>query len=397
MRRIVSWMLALVMCLSLSCPAMAAQNIFLSSALDSRGPLIQAADMNEEDVASCLVVTTIPEAREEKTDISQEDRDLLLEVYEKLSSGELKLPREEEYEILELVDVSWGEGACVEPAHDHEALLAQEDTAVSITFDLGDALDQPVVVMIYLNDAWVMADDVDNHGDGTVTVLAQDLCPMAFCVERGGDSSQTGGSGSGDSIFVPSIPYKDGPDIEEGEMDGEDVGDCLVISTITEAKEKTTDIYQEDRDLLLEVYEEISSGEMELPLEEDYVVRELVDVSWKKTTCVEEEHGHKEWLHEEDTTITITFDLGVGPDEDVIVLVYIDGEWVEAVSVINNGDGTVTVVFEDICPVAFCVEKRYIPPQTGDEAGNQLYFFAVLLGVSLVGLTGLLIWRKKRK
>ena len=198
-----------------------------------------------------------------------------------------------------------------------------------------------------------------------------------------------------ESVFVPSISYKDGPEIEEAEMDGEDVGDCLIVTTITEAKEQTTDIYQEDRDLLLEVYEELASGEMELPLEEDYVVRELVDVSWQKTTCVEEEHGHKEWLQEEDTTVTVTFDLGVSADEDVTVLVYIDGEWVEAVSVINNGDGTVTVVFEDLCPVAFCVERRYEPPKTGDVVADKLHLFAILLAASAAGLVGMMVWRKK--
>ena len=200
-----------------------------------------------------------------------------------------------------------------------------------------------------------------------------------------------------ESVFVPSIGYKDGPKIEDAELDGEDVGDCLVVTTITEAEEKTTDIYQEDRDLLLEVYEELLDGSMELPLEEDYVIRELVDVSWKKSTCVEEEHGHKEWLQEEDTTITITFDLGVGADVEVIVMIYLDGEWVMAEEVINNGDGTVTVVFQDICPVAFCVERRYEPPKTGDAAADKLYVFALLLAVSAAGLIGLLIWRKKRK
>jgi hypothetical protein len=178
-------------------------------------------------------------------------------------------------------------------------------------------------------------------------------------------------------------------------MNGEDVGDCLVITTVTEAREKTTDITQEARDLLQEVYEDLKSGEMELPLDEDYVVRELVDVSWKESTCIEPEHGHKEWLEEEDTTLTVTFDLGVDPDADVIVMIWLDGEWVMAEEVINNGDGTVTVVFQDICPVVFAVERRYEPPKTGDAAADKLVVFVIALVVSVVGLIGLAIWRKK--
>lgn len=203
-----------------------------------------------------------------------------------------------------------------------------------------------------------------------------------------------------ENTFVPSISYKDGPDIVDAEADGKDVGDCLVVTTITEARNQSTDIYQEDRDLLLEVYEKLDDGSMKLPLEEDYVIRELVDVSWKKTSCVEAEHGHKQWLEEENTTISVTFDLGVNKDTEVVVMVYVDGKWVEAESVVNNGNGTVTVEFEDICPVAFCVKRsqQTEPPKTGDPAAGKLPVFVAALVVSALALIILLIWRgKKRK
>lgn len=203
-----------------------------------------------------------------------------------------------------------------------------------------------------------------------------------------------------ENTFVPSISYKDGPDLEDAKADGKDVKGCLVVTTITEARNKSTDIYQEDRDLLLEVYEKLDNGSMKLPLEEDYVIRELVDVSWQKTACVEAGHGHKQWLKEEDTTISVTFDLGVNKNTDVVVMVCLDGKWVAAESVVNNGDGTVTVVFEDICPVAFCVPRiqQTEPPKTGDPAAKNLPVFVVALVVSALALVILLIWRgKKRK
>lgn len=197
--------------------------------------------------------------------------------------------------------------------------------------------------------------------------------------------------------FVPSIGYKDGPDIEDAEMNGEDVGNCVIVTSIKEAEEKTTDIYQEDRDLLLEVYEELDEGTMTLPLEEDYVIRELVDVSFAKEGCVENEHGHKEWLAEEDTSITITFDLGVNESTEVTVLVYIDGEWILIENVVNNGDGTITVEFEDFCPVAFCVEPGADtePPKTGDAVGANLMLWIVLLAVSMTGILVLVANRRK--
>ena len=193
--------------------------------------------------------------------------------------------------------------------------------------------------------------------------------------------------------FVPSIGYKDGPDI----VDADPHGGCLVVTTIPQAKDQSTDISQEDRDLLLEVYEKISDGTMKLPIEDSYVIRDLVDLSWLKTTCVEADHGHQEWLEEKDTHVTVTFDLGVKEGVDVVVMVYVDGKWVEAKDVKNNGDGTVTVEFEDICPVAFCINRADVvgPPQTGDVAGQNIMLFAVLMVVSAAAFVTLLILRRR--
>ena len=201
-----------------------------------------------------------------------------------------------------------------------------------------------------------------------------------------------------EDTFVPSIGYKDGPEIDDSEMNGEDVGDCLEITSITEAEEKSTDISQDARDELLEVYEGLVEGDMELPIDDkEYVVRDLVDVSFKETTCIGEEHGHKEDLAEDGTTITITFDMGVDEETEVIVLVYIDGEWVPAEEVINNGDGTVTVTFEDICPVAFCVERGSVePPKTGDDMGQNMILWIVLMAVSLAAIVTLVVLRGRK-
>ena len=202
-----------------------------------------------------------------------------------------------------------------------------------------------------------------------------------------------------ENVFVPSISYKDGPEIVDAEMDSKDVEDCLVVTSITDARNKSTDIDQADRDLLLEVYEKLDDGSMKLPLEEDVVIRELVDVSWKKTACVEADHGHKAWLEEEGNTVTVTFDMGVNKDTDVVVMVYVDGQWVEAESVKNNGNGTVTVEFEDICPVAFCVKRadQTESPKTGDAAVQNLPVFIMLMAVSAVALVTLVVLRAKKR
>ena len=198
--------------------------------------------------------------------------------------------------------------------------------------------------------------------------------------------------------FVPSIGYKDGPEIIKGEQEDKDVTDCLIVTTTKEAEEKSTDITQDDRDLLLDVYDKLMDDEMTLPVDGDYVIRDLVDVSYKDEDCRQkEDHGNKpEKLKEEGVTVTITFDMGVAPDEVIEVYVYIDGQWVPVTSVVNNGDGTLTVVFEDICPVAFVTKLGESAP-TGDAARGQLGIFIGLMIFSAAAIVVILCLKGKKK
>ena len=133
---------------------------------------------------------------------------------------------------------------------------------------------------------------------------------------------------------------------------------------------------------------------MKLPLEEDYVVRELVDVSFKKTDCVEKGHGHKQWLAEDNTQLEIVFDLGLKTGAELKVLAYINEKWTPVETVVND-DGTVTCIFEDFCPVAFCVpEVKEIPP-TGDAMGAAMTKWIVLMAISVVALVVLVVFRRK--
>ncbi len=164
-----------------------------------------------------------------------------------------------------------------------------------------------------------------------------------------------------EDVFVPSITYKGGPEygiaVLQEDANEEDVSGCVIVTSIEQARDKVTDITQDERDLLIDVYEKLDEGTMTLPVSGDYVIRELVDVSFKYGGCrVIPEHNQKDQkLKEEKVVLKMTFDLGVEKDTELAVMTYIDDEWEEIVSVENNGDGTVTCIFEDICPVAFVV------------------------------------------
>lgn len=204
--------------------------------------------------------------------------------------------------------------------------------------------------------------------------------------------------------FVPSISYKDHPEVvpapgggpgeiidEDGEVIDELDDDCIVITPVSEA-EDSDEIPDEARETLLEVYDDLTDGDMELPYDlvdenidpEDMVIRDLIDIS---LICDE----HSEYL-EEGNYLRITFDLGVDPDTDVIVMVYSDGQWYPAIDVINNGDGTVTVILDRVGVVAFSVAVRD-SVQTGDN--TNLLLWTVLLIASAAALVALVILRRK--
>ena len=226
------------------------------------------------------------------------------------------------------------------------------------------------------------------------------LAVLALCLSMGIPAF------AAENDFVPSIGYKDGPSIKEAEMGDKDVTDCLIVTTIKEAEDKVTDITQYDRDLLLDVYDKLMKDEMTLPLENDYVIRDLVDVSYKYNDCrTAEGHGNKpEELKAPGKTVTIIFDMGLDKDEKLIVMTYIEnpkartteGTWVPVESVVNNGDGTLTVVFEDICPVAFVTELSDAAP-TGDAARGPLGLFIGLMVLSAAAIVVLICLKGKKK
>ena len=232
-------------------------------------------------------------------------------------------------------------------------------------------------------------------------LLCFNICGTAFAAE---------------DDFVPSISYKPGPGLETGKDDTgrttvgtiiDEEGEvieyvyedeaCLVITTIAEALEDVdTGIPDDAEELLEQVYEELMEGTMELPLEdpENKVIIQLIDATFLcegTTTGID----HEAMIEPEGVCLELTFDLGVRADVPVTVMCYVDGQWVE-VPTINNGDGTVTCVFEKICPIAFVVPTNAVePPKTGDDSAAELGLWIALLTVSSVALAALVIFRRK--
>ena len=176
------------------------------------------------------------------------------------------------------------------------------------------------------------------------------------------------------SAFVPSISFRDNAllvSVKDNygkaaygvlrDADGNIVGyiyDCLLVASIAEALDFKYNMPEDLRTNLIDVYNALNDGSMKLPYEkldtklepDEIVVRELVEACF---VCKE----HAELLAQEGVTVDIVFDIGIDEDASVFVMSYINEEWDTIVEVVNNGDGTVTCTFEDLCPIALCVAE----------------------------------------
>ena len=194
--------------------------------------------------------------------------------------------------------------------------------------------------------------------------------------------------------FTESVEYKDAPTIvpivdEDGNIVSYLDEDCIVITSVADA-DISTEIPKDAKNLLLWLYQQLMKGDMKMPYElhnptydsDDMVIRDMFDVTF---LCGD----HPEMLEKAGVVLVLTFDLGVKPGQDVSVMTYKeeDGGWADIHDIVNNGDGTVTCVFEHLCPVAFSVAVGDGPTQTGDT--NTFSIFGVVALVALVAIAEL--------
>lgn len=223
----------------------------------------------------------------------------------------------------------------------------------------------------------------------TVLVMLLSLCVPAMAAD-----------------FTPSVGNKPAPDIvptpggdegktaigvlrdENNKIIGYIYEDCIVITPVSQV-DKSNKIPQAAKDLLKDIYEKLTNGQMTLPYQDvnpnlnpsNMVIRDLFDASW---LCAE----HPELLDKPGTTLQLTFDLDVAPGVEVVTMTYVNGKWVPVVSTVNNGDGTVTCVFEQICPIAFSVRTDVTKPeQTGDLSMLPWLIICLCAMAALVAVT----------
>jgi len=185
-------------------------------------------------------------------------------------------------------------------------------------------------------------------------------------------------------------------DIEDDSIDVIGFGDSQNANNLTE----------EEKELLKDLFEELSDSDTSLSVicpELDDIIKDKLGDGYDADDLVirdfftvkELDEKLKDW--DGKGTINLTFDLGIGPDEFITAMVYLDGKW-QAVEVINNGDGTVTVELPGFGPVAFMTaDGTIIAPTTGDADYTQIIIWSSVMVVALIAIIAVILTSRKKK
>lgn len=229
MRRFVCAVLAFMLCASLALPAFAAftpsvavkETPVVSEVVDKSGKevkneeglkavatIVTEAEGEEEEehhvFEGSLVITSVSDAKAgKKTDkndeqLTKHEKEIqqdLKKVHDDLEKGKLEIPYEEvglkaeKMVVRDLFSISFhpGDKHSKDDVH-YEEVLAEEDTHLRMTLDLGVGKNDKVYIMVYAEDAtgkkvWQKM-EVVNNGDGTVTVEFDTLGVVAVCIEQ---------------------------------------------------------------------------------------------------------------------------------------------------------------------------------------------------------------------
>lgn len=207
--------------------------------------------------------------------------------------------------------------------------------------------------------------------------------------------------------FMPSVTNKPAPEIvpvpdDNGKMhlgiirdkNGEIIAyvdeGCLIITPVSEV-DTSTEIPEESRTVLKDVYGKLTSGEMKIPYEKHsskldaskMVIRDLFDATFVCEEC-------PKLLEPEGVTLELIFDLDMKPGVNLYAMTYKNNEWNPIVKTTNNGDGTITCVFEKLCPVEFSIDTANTPNiSTGDNANVGVW--AIIAIGSLLAIVALTV------
>jgi len=187
MRKVISVMLAMLICASLIFTAFAAEGVFTPSVTakpapdvvakeeNAGTPVVEIVDEKEDVVATFEVADVIvtPVSEVEEDHVSEETAAVLTEIYNKLSAPDVKLSeampaltevvKDVDVDVLVVKDLFH-----VAVSEELAKALEIEGNFLRVTLDAKIAPNQFVVVMVYADGEWIPVEFVVNE-DGTIT------------------------------------------------------------------------------------------------------------------------------------------------------------------------------------------------------------------------------------
>lgn len=194
----------------------------------------------------------------------------------------------------------------------------------------------------------------------------------------------------------------------DGEQISEVYMECFKIYSVADAL-NGGNIPNYAKDDLKNVYEDLSKSDSKI----SDVCPELDDIvkkGWGKDKTpddlvvkdlfyIDQLCTHDLHKLENGNTVDLTFDVSIANGLFITAMVYVDGKWVPVNNCVNNGDGTVTVTFSQICPVAFLVpgssivDGDTVSPATSDVSG--VITWSIVMVASLASIAFLVIYRRR--
>ena len=221
--------------------------------------------------------------------------------------------------------------------------------------------------------------------------------------------------------FVPSITYKDAPEIvvTEDELGNEiaaivrnEAGEVVdyvytaeLVSSSVAKIEESEKLTADEKTLLRNVYNKITSGEMKLPYEkvesvkeQTMVIRDLIYITIRDVSPLSDSDVVEvTLLSNEKTRWEISFNLGVEANTNVVAMTYNNNEWTPAHKVVNNGDGTVTCTLDNLGVLALSVPAVVNVPAEPTPAPDYTIWIIAGAAAAVVLVIIIVIATRKKK
>ena len=142
----------------------------------------------------CVIITPVEKVGDSFY-ITSEEKAVMKEFHDSIQNGEFSFTQESP-ELEALVKEKLGEDATADGlslldmidvkviCHELTEYLPPEKTTVTLTFAVGVDANVEVFVVTYKNDKIILAENVVNNGDGTVTATFENFCPVAFLINE---------------------------------------------------------------------------------------------------------------------------------------------------------------------------------------------------------------------